>query len=311
MTAHGGRVLKKAPPTQKVIDEFVQTARARNCSKKFVDKIRYHLAFLERAHPTLPTTTSQLNAFMAAHHEQRKANGDLLSEYTRQKTWVTIRALYAWISETYPGAPNPAAKTTKPGAKKTLPRVLTQHDVDRILSANERHPREFALVALMLDTMARLGEAAPLTWEHIKFEGTEYEVHFPRTGKQGARTAPIHRDTFTALRMASRAGGLWQKSDSEPLTYYGVRRAFRCALGRAGIKGNPHLMRHTAATLYVKNGGDLFSLMRIGGWTNLESVQMYVHLANSDIRDQYNKHSVMARRATQGGTQLRLLQEAQ
>jgi site-specific recombinase XerD len=49
-----------------------------------------------------------------------------------------------------------------------------------------------------------------------------------------------------------------------------------------GIHG-PHTLRHTFATNYIKEGGDIETLSRILRHSNIKSTQRYVHLQMADI----------------------------
>jgi len=51
---------------------------------------------------------------------------------------------------------------------------------------------------------------------------------------------------------------------------------------RAGIRAYPHKFRHTFATEFIRNGGDLLRLQSILGHTSLEMVKRYTHLVASD-----------------------------
>jgi site-specific recombinase XerD len=56
-----------------------------------------------------------------------------------------------------------------------------------------------------------------------------------------------------------------------------------------------HLCRHTFATSYLVNGGDIFSLKAILGHTTLEMVNHYLHFTSAQIAVQHHKFSPMDR----------------
>lgn len=63
---------------------------------------------------------------------------------------------------------------------------------------------------------------------------------------------------------------------------------------KAGIRGirlSPHTLRHTAALMWIRNGGDVFSLQRILGHSTLDIVRIYVNLAQSDIEAAHRIYS--------------------
>jgi integrase/recombinase XerC/integrase/recombinase XerD len=56
-----------------------------------------------------------------------------------------------------------------------------------------------------------------------------------------------------------------------------------------------HLCRHTFATRYLLNGGDVFSLKEILGHTTLDMVNAYLHFTTAQITVQHHKYSPMDR----------------
>ncbi|MFC1861272.1 tyrosine-type recombinase/integrase [Chloroflexota bacterium] len=65
---------------------------------------------------------------------------------------------------------------------------------------------------------------------------------------------------------------------------------------RSGVfRLHAHLCRHTFATRFLINGGDVFSLQHILGHSTLTMVSHYVNLASSHIAIQHQKYSPLDR----------------
>ncbi|WP_245809763.1 tyrosine-type recombinase/integrase [Cohnella massiliensis] len=82
--------------------------------------------------------------------------------------------------------------------------------------------------------------------------------------------------------------------DNLPLQLRSVQDCIRDYGLRAKISGvriSPHTFRHTMAKLYIRNGGDPFSLQQILGHYSLDSVQMYVRLFSNEVKEQHRKYS--------------------
>lgn len=71
---------------------------------------------------------------------------------------------------------------------------------------------------------------------------------------------------------------------------------------RGIMKTSIHLYRHTFATMYLKNGGEIHTLAKLLGHSSLKQVQTYLSLTNEDIKENFsninpldklsNKHSI-------------------
>jgi integrase/recombinase XerD len=79
---------------------------------------------------------------------------------------------------------------------------------------------------------------------------------------------------------------LFLTQDGRPLNKNRVETIIKRYGLKAGIQGvrvSPHTFRHTGAVMFLRNGGDLFTLKRITGHTDLKSLQTYLNLSQSDI----------------------------
>lgn len=57
------------------------------------------------------------------------------------------------------------------------------------------------------------------------------------------------------------------------------------------MRVSPHTLRHTAATLAVKNGMKPFALQRLFGWENIQTALKYVHMTGMTLREAHAKAS--------------------
>ncbi|NSW76936.1 MAG: tyrosine-type recombinase/integrase, partial [Candidatus Atribacteria bacterium] len=86
--------------------------------------------------------------------------------------------------------------------------------------------------------------------------------------------------------------------DGRPLKKRGVEQILRRLSKKAGIEGvrcSPHTLRHTFATNFVRNGGDVFTLQRILGHANIETCMIYVHMSGKHIQESMLRYSPVDR----------------
>ena len=273
--------------TAEAIEAFIASRRARGCSAAYEAWLRYHLGQLAKAFLELPTAPEQLELVLSRRD---------VSPETRLGTWTVFRRFYSWAARRLQ-VPNAAADVERPLVRPKVLRTLSDDQVDRLLWLHRRRPREHALLSLLLDTGARIGEVANLRWSDVGPDRVRL------AGKGGEHYAPISADTSRALmRLGAGAGApLWQGKRG-PLSLIGLKGVVRTALLRVGVRGGPHMLRHTFGTLYVRRGGDVFSLQRIMGHTKLDTTRRYVDQLPPDVLQQHARFSPVAVRSV-GGVQ--------
>ena len=80
--------------------------------------------------------------------------------------------------------------------------------------------------------------------------------------------------------------------NGNPLTENSIKLMFTRLAQRAAVyRLHAHLCRHTFATRFLINGGDVFSLQQILGHSTLEMVRHYANLASSHVVIQHQKYS--------------------
>jgi len=133
------------------------------------------------------------------------------------------------------------------------------------------------IVELCLSTGARWSEAAKLHSRNLKSGAAQYVK--TKTGQ--SRWVGLTPKMEKKLRAIKRKDGfIFEQKRTE--------HQFEDALKRAGItlpEGQcTHVLRHTFATHYLANGGDVRALQDILGHTNLKTTMRYVKVVNA-MRD--------------------------
>jgi site-specific recombinase XerD len=70
-----------------------------------------------------------------------------------------------------------------------------------------------------------------------------------------------------------------------------VAELFRRLMAKTGFRVHAHKLRHTFATEYLRNGGEIERLRRILGHTTYVTVMRYVHLDKTDLIRDFNSRT--------------------
>ncbi len=206
------------------------------------------------------------------------------------------------------------ARALKARAQVSSPEALTGEQVDAVLACC-RQPREHFMVILLLATGLRIGEALGLrradmhllpdsrglgcavvgAHVHVRHRanpnGALAKSRFPRTVPASDAVLAGYADY-----QHERAGLVGERSTEmvlvnlyhQPLgaamTYRAAKGFFDRLAGECGFPVRPHMLRHTAATNWVRAGVDLDVVQALLGHVSLASTTVYLHARDEDKR---------------------------
>ena len=146
-----------------------------------------------------------------------------------------------------------------------------------------------AMILLLLDTGVRASELASLRSYQVDRRNQRIQVMGKgareRTVPFSARTAQALWRYLTTRNELSGGDPLFLKSKSErPMTRDALGKILASIGRRTGIPNvYPHRFRHTFAIQFLRNGGDPYTLQRMLGHSTLETVKIYLQLAQIDL----------------------------
>ena len=179
--------------------------------------------------------------------------------------------------------PMPWPVTMVPFGKrpKTLPTVLSRHEVDRLLQCtpNLKH-RTFLMV--LYSAGLRFSEAAHLKIPDIDSDRMLIRVACGKGKKE--RLVPLSPRLLKELRI------YWLKYKPTDYLFPGkradktyadtsIQKAIKASAKAAGIKrrGYPHVLRHSYATGLLEAGVDLLTISKLLGHASFVTTMIYLH----------------------------------
>ena len=222
------------------------------------------------------------------------------------QTYVrSLRAFLNWLYNNEYISTDLCKKFKLPKARKNVIDVLTDDEIARIYSVyvgdDLQSLRNRAIISLMLDAGLRLGEV--VTSERSKLHLDERCLIV--TGKGNKQRAVAFGNTTQQhlreyLEKCPKVAPLIVKVSGkhayEQVTHTTVKEIFRDLKVLADIpRLHPHLLRHTFATRYLENGGNIYSLQLLLGHSSLEIVKNYLHLCTRRVRNEFVNYSPLDR----------------
>ncbi|MBI2918539.1 MAG: tyrosine-type recombinase/integrase [Chloroflexi bacterium] len=241
-----------------------------------------------------------------ARHPTTKPQAVKLSPQSVETYARAIRAFFSYLNREELIGDNPMQKVKMPKVPKKVVPILDAKGLEKLLAQPDQKTatgfRDYTLMLAYVDTGARLNELVNLDEGDVDLDNGVFRV----MGK-GARERLLpfglkltkallkYRVRFRPQPLAN--GRFFVSHDGRPLTGRRVERIISGYAQKAGLKGRvyPHLLRHTSSVLYLRNGGDPFSLQKKLGHSSLAMTRHYSELADGDVRAAHLKFGVVDR----------------
>jgi integrase/recombinase XerC/integrase/recombinase XerD len=219
----------------------------------------------------------------------------------------TLRAFFSWLVAEGLTEDNPARDLKPPKFCQKVVSTLSDEEIRAILSVltpvNSSNARNQTIFMLLLDTGLRMGELLNLKMDDIRMNdgllkvmGKGKKERIVPMGSNAQRA--LHRYLFRYRPKPVHPGvdNVFLSLVGKPLTENGLKLIFSRLAKRSGVtRVHAHLCRHTFATRFLINGGDVFTLQQILGHSTLEMVRHYVNLASNHVAIQHQKFSPLDR----------------
>lgn len=232
----------------------------------------------------LSVQRKEVTSFLIWMGTQRQA-----SEATRNRKIAVLKSFFNYLVAMEYLDKNIMTPIKASKIPKTLPKYLTEEEMDDLLQAVEGTfvLRDRAMMLLMMSSGLRVSEVRLLDRGHIgedsitvlgkgKKERVVYLSPKTKTALQDYGTLRASK-TDTPFFLSKRGGRLSVETIQKTMKKY-LR-----AIGKEEY--SCHKLRHSAATQMLKKGGNLRAIQEVLGHESISTTEIYTHVSNEDLKN--------------------------
>lgn len=228
----------------------------------------------------------------------------LYNESSINRIIASIKSFYKYLS-LFKGYINISEDVESLKRKKTLPKYLSIEEVDKLLDIKLNTPFDYrnkTILELLYATGLRATELINL--DIINIDTTNFVVNVYGKGNK-ERIVPLSKIAANYLEMyinfhrnmlfvknQKPTDALFLNNHGKRMTRQGLYKIIGEQAKKQGINKEitPHVLRHSFATHMIECGADIRSVQELLGHENIITTEIYTHLANSFIKDNYNEY---------------------
>jgi integrase/recombinase XerD len=237
-----------------------------------------------------------------------------LSPATASRRRAAVRQFYRFVLGEGWRADDPSRRVEAPRRGRSLPKVLSRAEVDRLIAAaaakdGAQGLRLACMVELAYASGLRISELTSLTLAALSRDPA-YLIVKGKGGKE--RLAPLNDAARTAIRayLAVRPGFLPKGDKANPWLFASRGKEGRLtprrfaqlldeAAADAGIdpaRVSPHVLRHAFATHLLEGGADLRVVQTLLGHADIGTTQIYTHVTSDRLAEVVASKHPLARK---------------
>jgi integrase/recombinase XerD len=240
-----------------------------------------------------------LSAYLRSLHGQ-------VAPRTTARRLSALRGFYRFLTREGVRADDPTLLLEGPRPLPSLPKYLSEAEVDALLAAAASRPAPFARAALeiLYSTGLRVSELLGLR-QHQLAGGAATLIVKGKGGKERmVLLSRAAREAAAPLLGQPPTGWLFPGRDGRrAMTRQGFGLMLKQVALAAGLdpaRVSPHVLRHSFASHMLARGADLRSLQVLLGHADVATTQIYTHVLTERLQELVRLHHPLSQDARRG-----------
>ena len=263
--------------------------------------MRQFAAWLDEAHGKLllEAGAADLQRHLAwqveSKHAKPRTTGRLVSSLRRFFQFALLEGLRG---------DDPSAGLESPKLPRSLPKSLSEAEVEQLLDAPDVGTAQGLRDRAMLETLyasgLRVSELVGLKSVQVSLDmnvvrvlGKGSKERLTPLGEEAAAwIARYQREARPEILAGRKSDALFVTARAAPMTRQSFWAIVKRLAARAGIRRpiSPHTLRHAFATHLINHGADLRVVQLLLGHADISTTQIYTHVARERLKALHRKH---------------------
>jgi len=304
---------KKANTTwQKAMEDFLLWKKAHGVSEATLKGYNNHIKHFYKKNPLSWGKEEETKQGVLEH---LSAN---IKPATYNLRLIYLRAFYDWcIGEgfMYINPLDGYKKRKAPPRIVEIPLETLQHLLKLPNQQTYAGLRDYSLIMFTLDTGTRPSEAFQLTVEDFDINNSSVTVPESVAKTRQSRTLPLLPSTMNTIKKLIRVRPddwgedlpVFSTTDGENITRKIWSKRMNEYSKELNFKIRPYDLRHAFAIMYLRNGGNAFSLQKLMGHENMDMTKRYLNITGQDLREAHEQASPINKLIPKKNTRIRKL----
>ncbi|MAD05420.1 MAG: site-specific tyrosine recombinase XerD [Pseudoalteromonas sp.] len=245
----------------------------------------------------LAVSSDDIEAYLAYRVDQG------LKSRSTARSISALKRFYQYFVREKVIADSPMVNIAQPKAGQSLPKTLSEAEVEALLAAPDIEDpmglRDKAMLELLYATGLRVTELVGLRMEQINLRQA---VVFVKGKGNKERLVPLGEEAMYWLEQFLKVGrsqmikhatdfvfpskrgiGMTRQTFWHRIKHYAILASVESPL-------SPHTLRHAFATHLLNHGADLRVVQMMLGHSDLSTTQIYTHVANERLKSVHEQH---------------------
>jgi len=256
-------------------------------------------AFIAGQNQHLLSTDSMLvNRYLAQRYDSQ------YSPRSTSRALSSLRRFYAYVHQSGKIANNPLTQLLNPKLGRSLPKSLSEQDVDALLNAPDLTDviqfRDKAMLELLYASGLRVSELVGLSMQQLNLQhglvrvvGKGQKERLVPMGEEAAHWLTRYlREARVQLLGGQMLDVVFPSNRAQQMTRqtFWHRIKFYAKVAHIQAELSPHTLRHAFATHLLNHGADLRVVQMLLGHSDLSTTQIYTHVAQARLQSLHQQH---------------------